>query len=88
MKLEKVTDSTLVNKMFRPTRLQSILHEFMEQDDLIMKLTFAPGKYKSPHTAQNSLRVCANNLRLPITVRVLNGEVYLIKTQGAKEIHS
>lgn len=78
MKFEPVDLST-ANKLYKPTKLQTILDEFMAKDDLAVRCILAPGEYKNPRSAQSSFATAIKKLRHPVAARILNGELYLIK---------
>jgi hypothetical protein len=79
MHLEKA-DSATVNKLFRPSKLQRILDQFMHSDDICVRLVFTPEEYTSVRSAQNSYHNAIRRYQLPMVARVLNGQLYLIKT--------
>lgn len=84
MKFESVSPS-IVNKLYKPTKLQTILDEFMRSDDLAVRCVMAPGEYANTSSAQSSYHVAIKRLGYPIAARVLNGDMYLIKISSAKK---
>lgn len=84
MKFERVTLET-VNKIYKPTKLQTILDEFMCSDALAVRCVMAPGEYANARSAQSSYHAAIKRLGYPIAARVLNGIMYLIKINPTKE---
>ena len=84
MKFEKVNPET-VNKLYKPTKLQIVLDEFMRSDALAVRCVMAPGEYLNVHSAQSSYHAAIKRLRYPIAARVFNGDMYLIKINPNKE---
>ena len=84
MKFEPVNPET-VNKLYKPAKLQTILDEFMRSDALAVRCVMAPGEYANASSAQSSYHAVIKRLRYPIAARVLNGDMYLIKINPAKE---
>lgn len=83
MKFEKVSLET-VNKLYKPTKLQTILDEFMRSDALAVRCVMAPGEYANTNSAQSSYHMAIKRLGYPIAARVLNGDMYLIKLNPVK----
>lgn len=84
MKFEPVNLET-VNKLYKPTKLQTVLDEFMRSDALAVRCVMAPGEYINAHSAQSSYHVAIKRLGYPIAARVFNGDMYLIKINHTKE---
>lgn len=84
MKFEKVSPET-VNKLYKPTKLQTILDEFMRSDALAVRCVMAPGEYANASSAQSSYHAAIKRLQYPIAARVFNGDMYLIKINPNKE---
>lgn len=84
MKFEKVSPET-VNKLYKPTKLQTILDEFMRSDALAVRCVMAPGEYANASSAQSSYHAAIKRLHYPIAARVFNGDMYLIKINPNKE---
>lgn len=78
MRFESVSDE-LVNKLYRPTKLQIVLDEFTQSNDLAVRLVIHPGEYANLRSAQSSYMRAIRRLHYPIAVRTLNGGLYLIK---------
>lgn len=78
MKIEKVNTES-VNRLFRQTKLQVILSEFMHSEDKAVRIVLDPGEYANARSAQASFYKAIQRLRYPIKARILNGELYLIK---------
>lgn len=78
MKFESVNPGT-VNKLFKPTKLQTVLDEFMRSDALAVRCIMEPGEYANASSAQNSYHAAIKRLGYPIAARILNGDMYLIK---------
>lgn len=84
MKFESVP-SEIVNKLYKPTKLQTILYEFMRSDALAVRCVMAPGEYANASSAQSSYAAAIKRLGYPIAARVLNGDMYLIKISPVKK---
>lgn len=84
MKFESVSQE-VVNKLYKSTKLQTILDAFMRSDDLAVHCVMAPGEYSSANSAQSSYRTAIKRLHYPVAARVLNGDLYLIKINPSKE---
>ena len=84
MKFEPVNPET-VNKLFKPTKLQIVLDEFMRSDALAVRCVMAPGEYANSSSAQKSSAAAIKRLHYPIAARVFNGDLYLIKIRPVKE---
>lgn len=78
MKLEPI-NPVVGNKLFRATKLQSVLEEFANSNQAAVHLIFDEGEYKNVKSAHSSFRVAIKRMNYPIAVRTLNGELYLIK---------
>lgn len=84
MKFESVSQET-VNKLYKPTKLQTVLDEFMRSDDLAVRCMMEPGEYANSNSAQTSYRRAIKRLNYPIVARTINGDLYLIKVKYIKE---
>ena len=84
MKFESVSTET-VNKLFKPTKLQTVLDEFMRSDALSVRCIMEPGESSNASSAQSSYHAAIKRLGYPIAARVLNGSMYLIKINPTKE---
>lgn len=84
MKLESVSQE-IVNKLYKPSKLQTILDEFMRSDTLAVRCVMAPGEYANATSAQSSYHTAIKRLGYPIAARVFNGDMYLIKISPDKE---
>lgn len=80
MKFESVSTET-VNKLFKPTKLQTVLDEFMRSDALAVRCIMEPGEYANASSAQSSYHAAIKRLGYPIAARILNGDMYLIKLE-------
>ena len=80
MKFERVSPET-VNKLYKPTKLQTILDEFMRSDALAVRCIMEPGEYANASSAQSSYHAAIKRLGYPIAARILNGDMYLIKLE-------
>lgn len=80
MKFESVSTET-VNKLFKPTKLQTVLDEFMRSDALAVRCIMEPGEYANASSAQSSYHNAIKRLGYPIAARILNGDMYLIKLE-------
>lgn len=79
MKVELVNKET-ENKLFRLTKLQQILHDFSNGPHNAVRIVFEPGEYVNLHSAQSSYQQAIKRQHLAVKARILNGELYLIKT--------
>lgn len=77
MKFEKVNPD-IVNKLFRATKLQRSLEEFLNSGETAMKCVFAEDEYSNLKSAQSSYRAAIRRLGYPIAARTMNGSLYLI----------
>lgn len=84
MRFESVP-SEIVNKLYKPTKLQKILDEFMSSDAPAVRCVMAPGEYSNASSAQSSYHTAIKRLGYPIAARVLNGDMYLIKISSDKK---
>lgn len=64
----------------KPSERQMELLEFMNMNVRCVKVTLAPGEFKSINSAQSTLSGCIKKLGIPVVVRSVNGELYLIRT--------
>lgn len=83
MKLEKVSQET-VNQLFRATKLQQSLEEFLNSGETAMKCVLSPGEYANLTSAQSSYHSAIKRLKYPVAARVLNGNLYLIRVEPVK----
>jgi predicted ribosome quality control (RQC) complex YloA/Tae2 family protein len=81
MKYETINDQSIINKVYRPGRIQEQVLDFHNSDDRIRKLIFEEGEYTGIKSTQTSFIHTIRNLNLKgsICARVLAGELYLIK---------
>ncbi len=84
MKFESVSQE-VVNKLYKPGKLQTVLDEFMRSDALAVRCVMAPGEYANAASAQSSYHAAIKRLHYPIAARVFNGDMYLIKISPAKK---
>lgn len=80
MKFERVSPET-VNKLYKPTKLQTILDEFMRSDAQAVRCVMSEGEYANASSAQSSYHNAIKRLGYPIEARILNGDMYLIKLE-------
>lgn len=80
MKFERVSPET-VNKLYKPTKLQTILDEFMRSDAQAVRCVMSEGEYANASSAQSSYHNAIKRLGYPIAARILNGDMYLIKLE-------
>ena len=78
MKLEPIS-MEVVNKLYRPTKIQRILDEFSQMDAQAVKVAFEPGEYKNTASAQSTYSKAIQRLKYPMKTQVSKGELYLIK---------
>lgn len=84
MRFEKCTTST-VNKLYKNTKLQALLDEFMASNEAAVRCVLSEDEYASLASAHSSISKAANRLRYPIKARVMDGSLYLIRTDS-KEV--
>lgn len=80
MRLEKANISDIATRLYKPSKIQEVLDQFMESDDLAVRCIIAPGEYKNLKSAWTTYHTAINRLRYPIVVRTIKGTMYLIKT--------
>lgn len=78
MKFESVRQE-VVNKLYRRTKLQIILDRFMSSEEPAVHCILRPGEYSSLNSAQSTYCKAIKRLGYPIMVRVIAGEMYLVK---------
>lgn len=78
MKFEPVSTET-VNKLFKSTKLQTVLDEFMRSDAQAVRCLMDAGEYANIRSAQSSYHGAIKRLGYPIVARAINGDLYLIK---------
>ncbi len=78
MKFQPVNKS-LINRLYKPTKLQAILDDFMESPHSAVECVFSEGEYVSVYSAQSSYGRAIRRLGLPVTARVVRGHLYLVK---------
>lgn len=78
MRFTKVEKVPVFRRGFGARQME--LLEFMNMDVMCVKVTLAPDEFKSTDSAQVSLRQSAKKAGFPIKVRVINKELYLIRT--------
>lgn len=78
MKFEPVNPE-IVNKLYRRTKLQIILDRFMSSEEPAVHCILRPGEYSSLNSAQSTYCKAIKRLGYPIMVRVIAGEMYLVK---------
>lgn len=82
MKLIPVTDDTIVNKLYKPARIQRECLSFMDSPHQVMQVLISPGEYVSGvKGAQISYSQAIKRLHLNCKARVLEGSLYLIKLE-------
>lgn len=79
MRIETINQETQ-NKLFRLTKLQTILHEFNDCPERAIRIVLDPGEYASLHSAQAAYCQAIKRSKLAMKARILEGNLYLIKT--------
>ena len=64
----------------KPSERQMELLEFMNMGVQCVKVTLLPGEYSSISSAYSTLSKCVKKLGIPVVVRTIKGELYLIRT--------
>lgn len=77
MKITKV--DTLPPKRSHKKNLQGALDEFMSSNAKIVKIEYAEGEYATPISCYGSLHKAIKHSGYGIRVKMINGEIYLIK---------
>lgn len=60
--------------------LKNFFDEFMAMNIKFARIDIAPKEYASPRSAYESLHKVARQSELPIVVKIVNKELYLIRT--------
>lgn len=79
MKFERLADANLVNKLYKPTRLQKELEYFMSLEEPIMYVTGHTG-YSSFSSMRSSYMRAIGRLGMPIQLRNIGDRTYFIRT--------
>lgn len=81
MKYETINDQSIINKLYRPGKVQEQILDFHDSEDRIRKLIFEEGEYTCIKSAQTSFinAIKALNLKGSICARILAGNLYIIK---------
>ena len=81
MKYEKITDQTIINKLYRPGKVQDQILNFHQSDDRVRKFIFEKGEYLDVRSSQSSFTACLKRMELGhvIKARILEVNLYLIK---------
>lgn len=89
MKFEKVNDPGIVNKLYRPTKIQKALIEMHDSDCKVFKVTFSDSEYSSVRSAQASWHSCIKKLGFfNMRARVFDGVLYIIKLEEGSGVQS
>ena len=64
----------------KPSERQMELLEFMNMGVQCVKVALLPGEYSTINSAHSTLSSCVKKLGIPVVVRTINGELYLIRT--------
>lgn len=72
MKLEPVS-MEVVNKLYRPTKIQRTLDEFSQMDAQAVKVVLGPGEYKNTASAQSTYSKAIRRFKYPMKVQVSKG---------------
>lgn len=87
MKLQPVGDE-IVNKLYKPGKIQAILDEFMRSDANAVKVLLGDGEYKNISSAQSSYHISIRRMGYPIIARTYKGDLYLVKLEPYKEVRA
>lgn len=85
MKYEKITDENIINKLYRPCKVQKIVMEFHDSPDKVWRLSFKSHEYGNTRTAQTSYSHAIKSLGYRMKARILDGKLYLIKLEDGEE---
>lgn len=85
MKFEIVSNPDIIHKAYRRTAVQANLDRFMDMDCSAVRCVLSPNEYKSAGSARMTYSKAAKRLGYPVVARVINGELYLIKTASIEE---
>ena len=86
MRFEPVTKET-ANKLYKPTKLQRVLDEFIASGNKAVRVVLEPGEYDSIKAARGSFYGAIRRLRYPIKTRIINGELYLVLVNADQEVN-
>lgn len=79
MKRIEIVDEAIVNKLFRPGKVQSVVEEFHASDSKVVRVLLGEGEYSTLSSAQASYRNAIKRLGYSMLSRTYNGNLYLIK---------
>lgn len=75
----KELPKTVYSELAKYHRLEEDFEYFMSMNTKYAKVEFSKGEYKTWHSAYYSMRRTIKHLGLPITVKAINYEIYLIR---------
>lgn len=61
--------------------VQQVIEDFFNSEDQMMVVSILPDTYANPNSASCAYRCAIKKLGYNITIRMINGNVYLIKTK-------
>lgn len=79
--LNQIPESPRRNCRPNNNRLQKALIDFYKSEKKCAMVDFSPDEYKSSISLYTGLRKGANALDLPVNIRMVQGEIYLERTE-------
>lgn len=73
-------DADVVNKLWKRTKVQKFLEEFMASGAQAVRCVYQPGEYASAYSAQATYNRAIKRLGIPVFAKVYQGEMFLIRT--------
>lgn len=87
MKFESVNDPSIVNKLYRPTKIQKSLMLMHQSESKVFRVILSDGEYTTIRSAQASWHNCIKKLGFHnMKARVFNGVLYIIKLEEDKSV--
>lgn len=70
-----------VLRSYKKTKMRAIIEEFVDPDNEIVELMYAPDEYKNPNSAANNVRMAVKRMSIGDAVKVAlrNNRVFLYK---------
>ena len=82
MKFESVNDPSIVNKLYRPTKIQKNLMLMHQSESKVFRVILSDGEYTTIRSAQASWHNCIKKLGFRnMKARVFGGILYIIKLE-------
>lgn len=83
MRYETINDPVLINKLYRPRKIQAQVLDFHDSNDRVRRIVYEEGEYQNAKNAQTTFLSAIRKLRLQPTMKacILEGRLYLIKLE-------